>query len=57
MKTMEKKSYVKPEIKNTKIDYSITLTQSSQDPAPNNGPGVPTSPPDEIFINPLKWFK
>lgn len=57
MKIMEKKKYNNPEVKHTKIDFSITLTQSSQDPAPNNGPGAPNSPPNEIFINPLKWFK
>jgi len=54
---MEKKSYVKPEIKNTKIDYSITLTQSSQDPV---DPGTPTGggpAPFPEFLNPMKWFK
>jgi hypothetical protein len=59
MKTMEKKSYFKPVITRTEIDYSITLTQVSQNtPAPNNGPyEVPSSPPDEVFINPFKWFR
>jgi hypothetical protein len=57
MKTMEKKSYFKPVISRTEIDYSITLTQSSQDPV---DPGTPTSggiEPFPEFINPMKWFK
>ena len=56
-KTMEKKTYIKPEIKNTKIDYSITLTQSSQDQV---GPGTPTGGGPAAFpefLNPMKWFK
>jgi len=52
---MEKKRYIKPEVSNTKIDYSITLTQSSQDELP--GPPDTISPPNEEFINPLKWFR
>jgi hypothetical protein len=57
MKTMEKKSYFKPVITRTEIDYSITLTQSSNDPV---DPGTPTSgspEPFPEFINPMKWFK
>ena len=53
---MKKKVYTKPEVNYTEIDYSITLTLSSQDsvgPPPDNG-----CPDGEIcFTNPFKWFK
>lgn len=52
---MEKKYYKKPEIIKTDLDYSITLTQSSNDPVPP--PPDTINPPNEIFINPIKWFK
>jgi hypothetical protein len=53
---MKKKFYSKPEVSKTKIDYSITLTQSSQDEIDPNGPaGIPPPPGD--FVNPMKWFK
>jgi hypothetical protein len=59
MKIMEKKRYYKPEVKNTKIDFSITLTPSSQDPMNPDAPGCTTCPPPNPteFFNPLKWFK
>ena len=61
MKIMEKKRYNKPEVKHTKIDFSITLTLGSNDVTPNNSPGVDNNP-DGIpvnapFINPFKWFR
>ncbi len=52
---MGKKNYKRPVVKNTKIDYSITLTQSSQDNLP--GPPDTINPPNEVFINPLNWLK
>jgi hypothetical protein len=53
---MEKKNYFKPEVTKTVIDYSITLTQSSQTPMdPNTDPNAP--PPFPQFLNPMKWFK
>jgi len=57
MKIMEKKKYNKPEIKNTKIDYSITLTQSSQDPVDPGAPNAGGPAPFPEFLNPMKWFK
>jgi Fe-S cluster assembly iron-binding protein IscA len=58
MQTMEKRRYNKPEVKNTKIDFSITLTGSSQDPVNPNDPNCTTCPPPfPQFMNPLKWFK
>lgn len=55
---MEKKSYFKPAISRTEIDYSITLTQSSNDGADPNDPNCTICPPiDPEFLNPMKWFK
>ncbi len=56
---MEKKKYNKPEVKNTKIDFSITLTGSSQDPVDPNNPNCTNCPPGypTNFFNPLKWFR
>jgi len=60
MKIMERKQYNRPEVKNTKIDYSITMTLGSQDPV--SPPGAPTDPNGENpvvngFMNPFNWFK
>lgn len=57
---MGKKAYTQPKVRNTKLDFSITLTQVSENtPAPGGGPyDVPQCPPGEIcFVDPLKWFK
>ena len=53
---MEKKRYNRPRVTNTRIDYSITLTQTSGTP-PATPPPEPTGLDGELFFNPLKWFK
>ena len=53
---MEKKRYNRPKVTNTRIDYSITLTQTSQTP-PTDPPPDPGGLDGELFFNPLKWFK
>ena len=55
---MEKKKYNKPEVKNTKIDFSITLTGTSQTYKDPGAEGCTECPPEyPPFLNPLKWFK
>lgn len=53
---MEKKRYNKPEVKNTKIDFSITLTQNSNSTPPPNSV-ITTPPTGGGFLNPLNWLR
>jgi hypothetical protein len=54
---MEKKRYNRPTVTNTRIDYSITLTQTSQTPPPTPPPEPGGLGGELPFFNPLKWFK
>jgi hypothetical protein len=60
MSIMEKKRYKKPEVSNTKIDYSINLVLMSEGEdvgEPDVAP-LPNDPVETVgLINPFKWFR
>ena len=62
MITMEKKSYTRPTVSETKLDSDINLVLMSGPPASNLGMSLDQSNETDgnqisQFINPLKWFR
>jgi len=51
---MEKKKYNKPEVIQTEVDYSITITAGTPD---INGTVATPSSTQDGFLNPMNWIK